>query len=494
MSPRRNTPVQNRRQSTPCTPRCASAHSRGAPAHAQLALVEPRGRHGAARASAYDAAGNLKVAARKACTSAVSRTCPSSPRGNSLLIHFAVHMSPRPSASPSLPSHLPSYLPPALFPAHDVIITDNPTPSPTPRSAAAAPTDTLRPPPMILCSDAHLKSFAFVNPPHAMSAVARRHTARPTTLEAEAMTVASPDLAPFVMVLQHSSVIRASCPSRRRIADDHSQRPAPGAPPAPLPTQCVRSTALTPPIRTPLMPPHHAAIAPLLPSRFARLARPPVRQAPHHAKAMAFLSKFNLFFGLTTLLCSIVSRLHAPPPCARARLNGDYPPQNLHAFTRVLSSNSRCPGPATGDSAFTRAPLAQYPKSAAAVQSMRLVDAGGPLSVRDCGEGHVDTRGAADVRRHCEASRARGGSRGTGTERRTRCLAREQRLTGNPKSPEVMPRSVRVLGRVEHGGDSAWNIWLRAIRRARPAGQVAGRVRRGGGCAASRAREMRAGT
>ncbi|KAJ7478108.1 hypothetical protein FB451DRAFT_1556926 [Mycena latifolia] len=125
----------------------------------------------AARASAYDAAGNLKIAARKARTSAVSRTRPSSPRGDSLLIHFAVHMNPRPSASPSLPS----YLPPALFSARDVIITDNPTPSPTPRSAAAAP-----------ATDSARALSSTRSTPCPLS------PGRPTSLEAKSMAVASP--------------------------------------------------------------------------------------------------------------------------------------------------------------------------------------------------------------------------------------------------------------------------------------------------------------
>ncbi|KAJ7450148.1 hypothetical protein FB451DRAFT_1527807 [Mycena latifolia] len=224
----------------------------------------------AARASAYDAAGNLKIAARKARTSAGSGTRPSSPRGNSLLIFSAVHMS-------SL--HSPPISPAIFFPPfsalHDTTITDD-----------CVRADMLRRlgPLDLRCRQRrhhhqsallrrghdqrcahdphnHLKSFPFVNMPRA---VARRHTAHLTSLEAEAMAVASSS-------------------SSRSISHPPSASYAPPpVPSAPLSTQSIRSTALTPPIRTPLMPPRHRAIAPLLPPLPASPARP-VRRAPRRA-------------------------------------------------------------------------------------------------------------------------------------------------------------------------------------------------------------------
>ncbi|KAJ7473219.1 hypothetical protein FB451DRAFT_1398356 [Mycena latifolia] len=122
--------------------------------------------------------------------------------------------------------------------------------------------------------------------------VARRLAARPTSLEAEAMAVRSPfrsichgSSASYVRLLPH--------PDAASPTTIHSALPVP---PVPLSTQSVGSTVLTPPTRTPLMVPHHHAIAPLLPPR---LTRPPL-------------------FALAMLLFVVVSRLHALPfvcPC-----------------------------------------------------------------------------------------------------------------------------------------------------------------------------------
>ncbi|KAJ7478118.1 hypothetical protein FB451DRAFT_1452318 [Mycena latifolia] len=181
----------------------------------------------AARASAYDAAGNLKITARK-----------------------ALYMNPCVFASPS---RLPSYLPPALFSARDAIITSNPMPPSTPRSAAAAPTDRMP-------ASSHALSST-----RAMFAVARRHTARrPTSLW-------RPKPWPSHLPLDQ-------------------RRTAPPVPPVSLSTQYVRSTVLTHPDAINAAPPlHHRAIAPAS----SRLARPPVRRAPCHARAMVFLSNFD---------------------------------------------------------------------------------------------------------------------------------------------------------------------------------------------------------
>ncbi|KAJ7450142.1 hypothetical protein FB451DRAFT_1566656 [Mycena latifolia] len=176
---------------------------------------------------------------------------------------------------------------------------------------------------MILCSDARLKSFAFVNPPHAMSAVARRHTARPTSLEAEATAVASPS----------RSISSASYgPARTSRIALRAFRTIDRAYPA-------HADAIN--AAPPLMPPRHPAIAPLLPPYLASPARP-TRPSylilwHHHCSGPSYRASMHF------------------PPYARARLNGDHP--------RKICTPSLVSGPRTHNVTGRRRALAVLRKS-----------------------------------------------------------------------------------------------------------------------------------
>ncbi|KAJ7478171.1 hypothetical protein FB451DRAFT_1556949 [Mycena latifolia] len=205
------------------------------------------------------------------------------------------------------PSHL-RYLPPALFPARDAIITDNPTPSPTPPSAAMVPIDRMP-----------ASSHAFINPPHAMFAVARRHTARPTSLELEPMAVASPSRS-----IGHGS-------SASALPAAHLPRRSPH-----IPYDCTYPAH--PDVINAAPPSRHCAVAPA--SRC--VARPPVRCAPRHAKAIAFLSNFDFDDLFPWPRHAAVSSYRASvrfAPCALALLTA-ITARTVH-YTRSLVSGPR---------------------------------------------------------------------------------------------------------------------------------------------------------
>ncbi|KAJ7450102.1 hypothetical protein FB451DRAFT_1527727 [Mycena latifolia] len=394
MSPRRNTPstsVQNRRHAHP---RCASARARGAPAHAQLALVEPRGRHGAARASAYDTAGNLKIAARKAPFCGQSEPSPQ---------HLSFTPLPSPQLSPS------------------------------------------RPPLCARCD----------------------HHRQPN-------------------VITHPAL-------RRRGPGNRYVRPARGAPPVPLSTHPVRPTMLTPPIRTPLSPPRHCAIAPLLPPRLAPPALPS-ECAPRRAKARLFQFRLRQLISLASPRCSVPSyraSVHFPP-CAVARFEitvlTPARPARLHSDLTFKPTTSRsCLLP---PASLQVAPLLQQlalgfihsficllgAASSRSVDLSWLTNLARSILIRrtrvqSMRPDHVlTTQLKSEVRRKSDdtaALRARDGSRGTGTERHAHACdawlsrrAHEQRPGGNPRSPEVMPRSVEAAaGRQRESNDiSFWML------------------------------------